>query len=441
MQDDTTPTNGSSPLDTLTSLGDAAGNITMQNLIAFGVLIGAVALALVLHWGLFAALGRAVKRGEEKHAREEGEKDAGNGNGSLGRRIIQRAKGPARIAFMIIAVELTLPLIAMPEAVEVLIGRIISLFFIGVVGWLAILIVRALTEIRLSRYDLDAEDNLEARRISTRMRVLRQMATMLIVLITVAAMLMTFPAVRSVGVSMFASAGVAGIVVGFAARPVLSNLLAGIQIALTQPLRIGDAVIMEGEWGWIEEITSTYVVVKIWDWRRLVVPLTQVIEKPFQNWTRETSSIIGNVVWYLDYTAPVAKMREKLKEFLDESELWDGNVQVLQVIDTTQDTVQLRALMSAKNSPIAWDLRCEVREKMIAWLQAEHPGALPRTRGQLQIDQSEITIERADAPAPAQQDGGQNNMSDKIDYPEERDGGAEEAREEPQAQGAPGKPR
>ena len=218
-------------------------------------------------------------------------------------------------------------------------------------------------------------------------------------------------------VSLFASAGVAGIVIGFAARPVLSNLLAGIQIALTQPIRIGDAVIMENEWGWIEEITSTYVVVKIWDWRRLVVPLTQIIEKPFQNWTRESASIIGSVVWHVDYTAPVSEMRTKMKEFLDESELWDGDVQVLQVIDTTQDTMTLRGLMSAKNSPVAWDLRCEIREKMISWIQQNHPGALPRRRGQIQMDASEIEIVTADP-----QTGDDLGLSEKIGHPDADNG-------------------
>lgn len=331
-------------------------------------------------------------------------------------RILERIGPVARLVLVVLVIEMALPFLEMPDAVNGVVERLVRLVFIGTLGWLAVMVLHGLTDVTIRRHRIDVEDNLEARKVRTRMRVLRQMMSMLIALVTVAAMLMTFPQVRAIGVSLFASAGVAGIVVGFAARPVLSNLLAGIQIALTQPLRIGDAVIMEGEWGWIEEITSTYVVVKIWDWRRLVVPLTRVIEQPFQNWTRETASIIGNVVWHLDYTAPVDKMRTKLKEFLDESELWDKDVQVLQVIDTTEETMTLRALMSAKNSPTAWDLRCEIREKMISWLQSEHPGALPRRRGQLQIDQSEIEITRPEAVA----EGEGNTMGEKIGHPEEQ---------------------
>lgn len=294
-------------------------------------------------------------------------------------------------------------------------SQIITLCIVGIVGWVAFMVVTVLTDFSMSRHRIDMEDNLEARKMRTRLRVLRQALVMIIVLVTAAAMLMTFPGARSIGVSMFASAGVAGIVVGFAARPVLSNLLAGIQIALTQPIRIEDAVVIEGEWGWIEEITSTYVVVKIWDWRRLIVPLSQFIEKPFQNWTRESASIIGVVTWHTDYTVPIAQMREKLKEFLGQSELWDGDVQVLQIIDSNRETMELRALMSAKNSPTAWDLRCEIREKMILWLQKEHPRALPRNRVQVQMDERKPE-ESLDAAAPDKETGA---MARQIDAPEE----------------------
>ncbi|WP_205967347.1 mechanosensitive ion channel family protein [Aquisalinus luteolus] len=390
--------------DPFEPLANAIDGMEMSNLVGAGVLVGAVLVAVFIKSVVWTLATKAARRGKQQ----------------MLTRILHRSRVVATIAVAILAVELTLPLITMPEAVGIFVDRMVNLFLIGVCGWLVILVLRALTDARMSRYDINAEDNLEARRIATRMRVLRQMMTMVILLVTVATMLMTFPSVRAIGVSLFASAGVAGIVIGFAARPVLSNLLAGIQIALTQPIRIGDAVIMEGEWGWIEEITSTYVVVKIWDWRRLVVPLTQIIEKPFQNWTRETASIIGSVVWHLDYTAPVGRMREKLKEFLDESELWDGDVQVLQVIETSEETMELRALMSAKNSPTAWDLRCEIREKMISWLQAECPGALPRRRGQLQIDQSDIAITEEERPSA--DSGKDRNISDQIQHPEDGEG-------------------
>ena len=379
---------------------DMFTNIDTSTLIGVAVLFGAMLIALILHWFLFFIARRAARRNE----------------GTLASRLIEKTRTLTRFVFLIAAVELTLPLISMPAVLDALVNRLVSLTLIGLFGWLVLNFVRVLTDARMARYDIDAEDNLEARKVATRMKVLRQGMALIIVLVTVAAMLMTFPSVRAIGMSLFASAGVAGIVIGFAARPVLSNLLAGLQIALTQPIRIGDAVIMEGEWGWIEEITSTYVVVKIWDWRRLVVPLTQIIEKPFQNWTRETASIIGSVTWHLDYTAPVAEMRVKLKEFLDESTLWDRDVQVLQVIDTSEETMELRALMSAKNSPVAWDLRCEIREKMISWLQTDHPNALPRRRAQVQIDRNEIAVPPAQTTV---QEDDSTNMSEQIGHPDD----------------------
>lgn len=236
---------------------------------------------------------------------------------------------------------------------------------------------------RLSRLQLNVPDNLRARKSATRLNVLRRMWTVLMLALGLAAALTVIPWARQIGVSIFASAGIAGIVIGIAAQPVLSNLIAGLQIAFTQPVRIDDAVVVEGEWGWIEEIGLFHVVIRIWDLRRLVVPLKYFTEKPFQNWTRESASIIGSVFWRLDYRAPVAAMREKLEEYCQASPLWDGEVQVLQVTDTGTDTIEVRALAGARTSPDAWDLRCEIREKMIAWLQAEHPEALPLKRAEL----------------------------------------------------------
>lgn len=264
-----------------------------------------------------------------------------------------------------------------------LVTRTIAVLATGAAGWVIIGIINGAADAAVRRHRIDVEDNLLARKYQTQIRVLRRTGTVFAIIITFAAMLATIPQVREYGISLLASAGAAGIVLGFAARPVLSNLIAGIQIALTQPIRIEDVVIVDGEWGWVEEITATYVVVRIWDWRRMVVPLTYFIETPFQNWTRETASIIGSVFWHVDYTVPVERVREKLNELLDASPLWDRDVANLQVTDSGRDTVQLRALMSAKNSPTAWDLRCEIREQMIAWLQAEYPGALPRMRAEL----------------------------------------------------------
>jgi small-conductance mechanosensitive channel len=213
---------------------------------------------------------------------------------------------------------------------------------------------------------------------------------------------MTFPAVRQYGVSLFASAGAAGIVVGLAARPLLSNLFAGVQLAITQPIRIDDAVIVENEWGLVEEITSTYVVIRIWDLRRMVVPLSYFIEKPFQNWTRQTGTLIGSVMLYVDYSAPVDAIREELERIVKASSHWDGDVLNLQVTDAKERTMELRAIMSAGSSGEAFNLRCEVREKLIAFLQREHPAALPRERSDVTVtgDASKIvTVEAPVAPA------------------------------------------
>ena len=216
-----------------------------------------------------------------------------------------------------------------------------------------------------------------------------------LVLLTLGAALMTFPAVRQYGLSLFASAGIAGIIAGLAARPVLSNLMAGVQLAMTQPIRLYDGVTVENEYGTVEEITSTYVVVKLWDLRRMIVPLTYFIEKPFQNWTRETSALIGNVMLYVDYAAPVDVIRAKFNEILKQSDKWDGRTAALQVTDFKEGSMELRCLMSARSASQTFDLRCEVREKLIAFLQSEHPEALPHSR---QISRREAGAARTRCP-------------------------------------------
>jgi len=297
-------------------------------------------------------------------------------------RIAGQLRRPLRMALLVLALALSMPVLTLPLGWETVLERVARAALVVAGGWVALVTVSVLTERAISRVSLDEEDY-GSRSHATQLRVLQKVAQILIVLLTAAVVLWSFESVRSVGVSLFASAGAAGLVLGFAARPVLANLIAGIQIALTQPIRLNDVVIVEGEWGWIEEIRATYVIVRIWDLRRLVVPLSYFIEKPFQNWTRDSSTIIGQVIWYLDWTAPVGAMRERLAEILAASDLWDGNTCVLQVVETTADAIQLRALMSARNAPRAWDLRCEVREKMIAWLQEHHPSALPRLRAEM----------------------------------------------------------
>ena len=302
---------------------------------------------------------------------------------------IRRARRPLRLAFVLAGFAIVIPQLDLPFNWEDRLGHGFLILLIVFVGWTSITLVNHFSDRAVRRHRLDTDDNLVARKFVTQVRVLRRTAAIVLGIFTVAAVLLTFESVQRYGVSLFASAGAAGLILGLAARPVLANLIAGIQIAITQPIRIDDVVIVEGEWGWIEEIFATYVVVRIWDWRRMVVPLSHFIEKPFQNWTRESASIIGAVFWYMDYTVPTSQVREKLEEIVGRSPHWDGQVVNLQVVDTDKDTIHLRGLMSARTSPQAWDLRCEVREKLIAWMQAEYPDALPRLRGELDMRRRE----------------------------------------------------
>ncbi|MAF57611.1 MAG: hypothetical protein CMK03_06760 [Ponticaulis sp.] len=215
--------------DAMEPVTEVLADVTMGNMMAIAMLAGAVVIAVMIHAVIYGLLSKAV----------------GNDGDKLFARAVRRTRTVSRIGFGVLAIELVLPLVDMPDSWRGLINQVVTILLIGIAGWLLNRLINAFTENRVSKYDLDAEDNLEARKVSTRMRLLSRMMTMLILLVTVAAMLMTFPSVRSIGISLFASAGVAGIVIGFAARPVLSNLIAGIQIALTQPLRIGDAVIMK----------------------------------------------------------------------------------------------------------------------------------------------------------------------------------------------------
>jgi len=294
--------------------------------------------------------------------------------------VFTQTRGLARLALLILAMIVAIPVAPLRPDTAALLARLMGVAVIGLIGWAAIIALHIAADLYLRRFRLDIDDNLLARKHNTQVRVLARTIDVLLVILTLSAALMTFPAVRQYGLSLFASAGVAGIVVGLAARPVLSNLMAGVQLAMTQPIRLYDAVIVENEYGTIEEITSTYVVVKLWDLRRMIVPLTYFIEKPFQNWTRENSSLVGNVMIYLDYGAPVGLIREKFAAILKESHRWDGQVSSVQVTDFKEGTMELRLLMSARSSGQAFDLRCEVREKLIDFLQREHPEALPRSR-------------------------------------------------------------
>nr|WP_319510875.1 mechanosensitive ion channel domain-containing protein [uncultured Draconibacterium sp.] len=258
--------------------------------------------------------------------------------------------------------------------------KIGSILLIISIAWASIAVLRASKKVVLSKFDTSKEDNLRQRKFLTQFNIMESIIYFMIVLISIGASLMLFDGVRQLGISLFASAGVAGIIIGFAAQKLIATVLAGLQIAITQPIRIDDVVIIENEWGRIEEITLTYVVVKIWDQRRLVVPSTYFFEKPFQNWTRSSSDILGTVFLYTDYHVSFDALREELTRLLNSTSLWDKKVNVLQVTDAKEFGVEIRALMSAKDSPTAWDLRVFIREKMIEFIQKNYPESLPRTR-------------------------------------------------------------
>ena len=349
-------------IDTYAQLRSLTGNGELSILL---LLAGAVLAAIASHTLLIFVLRRLISRG------------------SIASSILKRIGGPTRLVMVLLAVVLVLPVAEFNAEFAEATRQILKVGVVVLLGWSAAIAINATARRVAGRHDIGVEDNLTARRIHTQINILRRVSLVGVFLLTLGTSLMIFPAVRSFGVSLFASAGVAGLVLGFAARPILTNLIAGMQIALTQPIRIDDVLIVEGEWGWVEEITTTYVVIRIWDQRRLIVPLSHFIEKPFENWTRESAAILGVVLWHLDYRAPIAEMRKKLEELLYANKLWDGKVANLQIVDSGVSTITVRALMSARNSPTAWDLRCEIREQMLEWLCAEYPDALPRVRALL----------------------------------------------------------
>ena len=300
--------------------------------------------------------------------------------------VIGRMRGLTRLALLILAVFVALPVAPLDHDFKYLIARLLLMAIIALIGWAAIAALHISADVYLRRYRLDVEDNLLARKHNTQIRVLLRSIDALLVLLTLGAALMTFQTVRQYGVSLFASAGVAGIVAGLAARPVLSNLMAGVQLAMTQPIRLEDAVIVENEYGNIEEINSTYVVVRLWDLRRMILPLTYFIEKPFQNWTRESSTLIGSVLMQVDYRAPVDTIRTKAEQIVRASNRWDGRVFNLAVTDFKHDTMEVRILASAGTAGKVFDLRCEIREKLVDFLQREHAEALPRQRADITIE-------------------------------------------------------
>jgi small-conductance mechanosensitive channel len=327
------------------------------------ILLLAAVAALLLHAAAARVVQRLVRR---RHPFLAG--------------VLAGTKALGQIAFVIAALFIALPVAPFDSTTTTALAYVLLIATIILVGCTVITATHIVADLYLLRFRLDVADNLLARKHVTQIRVLRRVVDTLLIIVTIGAVLMTFEPVRQYGVSLFASAGVAGLVVGFAARPVLSNLIAGIQLAMTQPIRIDDAVLVENEFGNVEEITATYVVLRLWDLRRMIVPLTYFIEKPFQNWSRESTSLIGAVLLKVDFTTPIDQVRAKAEEIVKASPLWDGGLIKVQVTDSNDVTMELRVIVTARSSGDAFDLRCELREKLIAYLQAEFPNALPHRR-------------------------------------------------------------
>lgn len=287
---------------------------------------------------------------------------------------------PFKAVIVLIAVNIIRAYVESHAVEDLDLQQLFYVLFLMAAAWMGIAIVKAVKMIVISSYDVEASDNLKARKIHTQIRVLERIGIFVILFVSLAMILLSFDSIRQIGVSLLASAGIAGIIIGFAAQKSISMLLAGFQLAMTQPIRLDDVVIVEGEWGRIEEITLTYVVVAIWDKRRLIVPVNYFIDNPFQNWTRQTSEILGTVFIYADYGFPVDKLREYMTEALKSNPYWDGKVNVLQVTDATEKSMQLRALASAKDSPSAWDLRVKLREDLLEFMRVNYPEYLPRNR-------------------------------------------------------------
>jgi small-conductance mechanosensitive channel len=348
------------------------------------ILVGAILIALAVHTVLFFFLNRMVQRK----------------GGVFTSSLVGHGQRPSRWILPLLTLMAALPVARLSETVLPPIERAVGLGLIAATAWLVILISQIVSDLIYARYRIDLADNLSARRVHTQIEVLHRIVVVIVVVVALSIMLMTFPAIKHIGMSLLASAGLAGLIVGMAMKSTLSSLIAGIQIAFTQPIRIEDVVVVEGEWGRIEEIGTTYVVVRIWDLRRLVLPLSYFIEHPFQNWTRSNADLLANVLLYVDYSVPVEEVRTELRRIVKSTNLWKGEVCVLQVTDASEHTIQIRALVDARDSGEAWDLRCYLREKLIQFLQEKYPNALPRVRAEVHGLPTETIAQNQLATAP-----------------------------------------
>ena len=334
--------------------------------LAIFVFCGVAVAANLLHYVLF----RFIRHKEEKRTGTRWS-------------IHHHLSGPSRAIFFLTCLLIVLPLI--PDVPQNLYDLLRQAFVMGIVaalGWFAVGWIYVFQSVLLRRYDLSAEDNIQARRVHTQFQLFRRMLITFVVIVDIGALLWAFndPRIWHYGSGLLASAGVASLILATAAKSILSNFLAGLQIALTAAIRIEDVVVVQGEWGRIEEITSCYVVVRVWDLRRLIVPLSYFIENSFQNWTRASADILGTAFLYVDYSIPVEDLRQQLRRIVESSQLWDRKVCGLQVTNLSERTMELRCLISSRNSSENFDLRCLVREQMTAYIQQEYPDAFPTAR-------------------------------------------------------------
>lgn len=329
-----------------------------------------VAAAFVIHWIIYAIAVRVIRT-------------------RMTPVILPAIYQPTRWLVVLLALAAGLQPLEMGARLEAIWGMGSKMLFALLAGWLVLRILRAVRHVIESHSDMAVEDNLKARRRQTRVRILYRIIQSIVAVLVIAMILIAIPGVRSIGVTLAASAGLVGLAVGAAAQPALKNLIAGIQMAFSEPIRLDDVVIVEGEWGRIEDITLTYVVVRIWDDRRMVVPVSYFLEKPFQNWTTQTSDLLGTVFFHVDPAADIGRIRDCFVAATKANSRWDGRVAILQVTEHRPEGLELRGLLSARNAGIAFDLRCEVREAVMDFLRNEMPDALVRTRNR---------IETADAP-------------------------------------------
>lgn len=329
--------------------------------IGLALIAGALALALGLH----AIVVRAVKRGLEHRS-------------EFARSLLIRTSAPSRLALMVAALSWALKIAPITDRAERLLLHVLLIAFIVLVGWAVMTAADIGTALYLRKHRTDVADNLQARKMMTQARILRRLLNVTVLIITAALVLMTIPGVKQLGVSLLAAGGAAGIIVGLALQPVLSNLLAGVQIAFTQPIRIDDAVVIQNEFGHVEEIRSTYVVVRLRDDRRLIVPLKFFLDQPFQNWTRESAALIAEVMLLVDQRVPVPDLRATVETAAKTWPDWDGRLLKVEVHDVRERSLEIRCRISARNSSEAVALKSHVREQVIGWLQREYPASLPR---------------------------------------------------------------